>query len=489
MPRLRLASMILAGTLAVPFAATAVGGNDVVEACYNSAAGAPVVEARACRTAEQFVKGFGRACRIAVPAEPCRTVDGRFISQALVDSYAASWGPRALELQRGIDDDVPLANELWVHTHNSFNAEAYSPTLSGLDPNQIYSMTDQMRMGIRAIEIDVHWAPSIDGLPADGGMAPIVCHGTEEVVGPVRVHAGCTIEVHLRVRLAEVRAWLDRPENAGEVVLVYLENQMDDNATAHLRASEAISETLGDLVYRPSGSGCQSLPIDVSRAQIRASGKRVLLTGNCGPGAWTSWVFERGPRWKESSSEEGTDYPDYPACVTAERVPNDYDHNWIRSFEDSTWLSAMLDGGRQATEITPVEARRMVRCGVDMIGFDQLQPYDPRLDAMVWSWAVDEPSVTSANTCAFAGSDGRFRAGDCGAPRLFACVSPLGAWSVEGPAGPWSDGAARCASTGATFAVPKSGYENELLKAAAAGGETWLDYRVLGGAWTPEAAG
>ena len=268
---------------------------------------------------------------------------------------------------------------------------------------------------------------------------------------------------------------------------MYLENQMDDNPTAHLRASEAIATTLGDLVYRPSGSGCESLPFDTSRAQIRAAGKRVLLAGNCGPGAWTSWVFERGARWKESSSPEGADYPDYPACDADERVPNDYDHNWIRHWEDSTWLSAMVDGGRHAAEIVPEEARRMVRCGVDMIGFDQLLPFDPKLDAVVWSWATNEPSA--AGPCAYGGADGRFRAGDCGAPRPFVCVSGTGAWIVAGPSGPWSDGPARCAGAGGSFAVPKTGYENELLKAAAGGAEGWLDYRVLGSTWTPEAAG
>jgi len=119
-----------------------------------------------------------------------------------------------------------------------------------------------------------------------------------------------------------------------------------------------------------------------------------------------------------------------------------------------------------------------------MIGFDQLQPFDPRLDAVVWSWAVNEPSA--AGSCAFAGADGRFRAGDCGAPRPFACVSVTGVWSVAGPAGSWLDGAARCSATGASFAVPKSGYQNELLKTAAGGAEVWLDYRAVGGAWTPD---
>jgi hypothetical protein len=146
----------------------------------------------------------------------------------------------------------------------------------------------------------------------------------------------------------------------------------------------------------------------------------------------------------------------------------------------------MLDGSRQAASIPALEARRMVRCGVDMIGFDQLQPFDPRLKAVVWSWAVNEPSVAGA--CAFEGGDGRFRSGDCGTPRPFACAV-AGAWIVAGPAGSWDEGAARCAAAGGSFSVPKSGYENELLKAAAGGGEVWLDYRAVGSTWTPEAAG
>jgi hypothetical protein len=483
--RVRFASCVATVVLAAALPAGALGGNDLVEACYASPAGSlPGAEARACRTAEQFVKGFGRACRFGLDPETCVTVDGRLISPALVDAYENTWTPRALALQRGIDDAEPLVNELWVHTHNSFNAEAYSPTVSGLDPNQIYALTDQLRMGIRAIEIDVHWAPSVDGLPADGGMAPIVCHGEVMAAGPARIHAGCTIEVHLRVRLAEVRAWLDRPENADEVLMIYLENNMDGDPLAHQRASEAISATIGDLVYRPSGSGCSPLPMEMSRTEIRASGKRVILTGNCGPGAWTSWVFERGPRWIESSS--GGDYPDFPACVASERIPNDYDAKWIRFWEDSTWLSAMVDGSRYASELGAVEARRMARCGVDMIGFDQLQPFDPRLDAVVWSWAPNEPG---AGECADLGADARFHAGDCGASRSYSCVNGAGTWSVAGPAGAWSDGAAACSVAGATFSVPKNGYQNEQLKAAAGGTEVWLDYRLVGGSWSPETSG
>lgn len=482
--RIRTVCLVLAALLAASSLASAQSGADVYEACYASPAGAlPVAEARGCRTAEQVINGLGRTCRVALDPATCETVDGRLVDPALVDSYENTWAPRALALQRGLDDDLPLQEELWAHTHNSFNSEAYPPTLSGLDPNQTYSITDQLRMGIRAIEIDLHWAPSLDGLPEDGGKAPIACHATTEVVGSIPVHVGCTIESHMRVRLAEVRDWMDA--NPDEIVLLYLENQLDDDPLAHQRATEALEQTLGSLVYRPAGTGCQPLPMDTTRAQIGASGARVILTGNCGPGAWTSWVFERGPRWDESSSPEGVDYPDFPACIAAERAPNDYANNWIRWFEDHTWLSAMLDGGRYAAQIPAEEAARMVRCGVNMPGFDRLVPFDPRLEAIVWSWAPNEPSATAAGLCAATNAEGRFRAAGCETEQHhFACVAPDGTWSVEGPAGLWSDGAATCAAASATFSVPRTGFEGALLDAAAGGTTAWLAYHVTGSSWT-----
>lgn len=155
-PRWLALTLVGAFALLAAGAALATDGGDVVEECYEQAGGVPQAGIRACRAAQGFVFQTGRACRMATTPENCEMVDGRFINPDLVDTYEGSWVPRALALQRDIDDEVALKRELWVHTHNSFNAEAYLPTLSGLDPNQIYSITDQMRMGVRAIEIDVH---------------------------------------------------------------------------------------------------------------------------------------------------------------------------------------------------------------------------------------------------------------------------------------------------------------------------------------------
>ncbi|MCT9872628.1 hypothetical protein, partial [Paenarthrobacter aurescens] len=79
--------------------------------------------------------------------------------EARLTELESSWVGRALRLQLDLDEREPMLNSLWPHTHNSFNSSVYSPTVSSLDPNQRWSIIDQLRMGIRAIELDLHPSP------------------------------------------------------------------------------------------------------------------------------------------------------------------------------------------------------------------------------------------------------------------------------------------------------------------------------------------
>ena len=129
----------------------------------------------------------------------------------------------------------------------------------------------------------------------------------------------------------------------------------------------------------------------------------------------------------------------------------------------------------------------MVGCGVNLIGFDQLTPTDPRLAALVWSWAKDEPAA--AGNCAYQGGDGRFHAGDCGAPLQFACADASSGWHVTAATGPQSAGAASCSAEfpGSTFGVPPNGLRNQLIVEAKGSPSTavWLNYASVNGTWTP----
>lgn len=460
-------------------AAPAPSGPDLVAACHEQMSQVPAPGDGFCRGLEQLARDGAQLCRFArptpgTPEEVCSTFDGRVYSEAATAEFEASWVHRALTLQGHIDDAVPLADALIPATHNSFNAASEPPTLSGLDHNQVASLTDQLRMGMRGIELDVHWSTSVDGEPTDQMRAPVVCHAEPVDVSVTTVHAGCTNERHLRDALAEVRTWLDAEANRDEFLLLYLENALDDDPAAHAAAAAAIEATIGDLVLRPSSS-CETLPVGTSKRDISTAGGRVLIVGNCGPGAWGSWVHERGvgTTWDEDKSADGDDF----VCP-----PGGYGDGFQRIYEDSTWLSATVEptGAGSSGEITAAETRAMVTCGLNLFGFDQLVPADPRLEALIWSWAPGQPA---AGTSALRGADGRFRAADPAEAHPYVCRNGAGAWHVTAAAGPHGQGDAECAAEapGFVFAMPATARQNAAL---VTGDDVWIDYAVVDEEWT-----
>lgn len=451
---------------------------------------------KACRSLQALEAAAAARCRSPLYAAPdattpeyCGVFDGREVSEAKIAAYEQSWVHRALTLQRGLDEAAPLWEEQFPHTHNSFNASSYYPTLTNQDPNQVYSITDQLRMDIRAIELDLHWVPSPYGSAETHGYWPTLCHGDgEDPTGQgFYVHVGCSVDRPMQDGLAEVASWLKA--NPHEVLLVYLENQLYTggpiaSATqAHDVAASIIKSQLGPMVYQPpalkSGT-CAPMPYDVSRADILAAGKQVLLVGNCGPGAWNQWVFTRGPAWDESGNP--TTYG--AAQCAADEAAREHHTSFRRWYEESPWLEAMTD----ATQVlTAAATAQMVRCGANMIGFDQLQPFDGRLAAMVWSWAQDQPTADGGN-CARQGSDGRFYVNDCSQRLPFACQDSSLDWHVTKAVGRWRDGSKVCAREfpGSSYGVPANGYRNAQLAGASGGRSVWLNYSRSGSTWTAD---
>jgi hypothetical protein len=313
----------------------------------------------------------------------------------------------------------------------------------------------------------------------------VVCHArpTSEL------NAGCTYERLLDQELKPVGDWLRQETHRGDVVLLYLEDHLDQSA-AFDAAAKAINDTIGDLVYKPppAGPGCPLLPLERHRADVLATGKQVVIMSGCGAGstsAWKSTVFDDSVR-----SEEGNPrFAGYPACTSPSVAIGDYGTKLVRFFEDSTFLSAAVAQGDPGHRLTVDEIRDMVRCGVNLFGLDQLDPSDPRLEAMVWSWAPNEPVTTDLGMCAFDGSDGRFYSAKCDGTRMrFACVDSSGAWFITAQYGKQSDGSSACQVElpGSTFAVPGSGnHAQRLIAAKKAAGVTdvWVAYSVVNGAW------
>lgn len=393
-------------------------------------------------------------CAVAVPAS----------------ASAEGWERAALGLQYELASDVPLRNAPWVGTHNSFNSVAeMGPALSPLDSNQKLPIADQLRLGIRSLELDVHWFPSA----RTGGFAPVVCHATGE-------HGGCSVEKTLAEVLSEIQGWLR--ENPDQVLLLYLEDHLDGQ-DGHDAAAAVLEQELGSAIHRPpAGGDCAPTPLDLTRDQVRSTGAQVVIVSDCGSGsAWPAQV------WSFADHEETRPrgYQDFPDCgPDFDRAT--YDNEMVRYFEDSTQLTAggsVVGASTRDDGITPATAAAMARCGVDLLGLDQLTHGDLRLGALVWSWAPGEPR---SGDCAVQRADARWEARACSGRRQAACRADDGSWLLTPRAELRSNAARACASESAAFAAPRTGYEGQLLRVAMEGAgatEAWLGLTRTADSW------
>jgi hypothetical protein len=411
-----------------------------------------------CRRAMYAGVGDPDSC----PALPA----GRRVSQAAIVQYEGSWLHRTLAFQHSLADDVPLLDAPWVGTHNSFNDPNEHPTLSHTDSNQQLSLGDQLRADVRSLELDVHWIPS----PRAGGMAAVLCHGQGQ-------YAGCTTERLLSERLPEVVTWLDGHRD--QVLLLYLQDEIYE-AAGYDATVDLLVRQLGARIYRPvapAGGGCATLPLDLSREDVLRAGAQVVAVSSCGGLAPVAFDWPGAVRFE-----------DRPHSFGAVGCQNDgadvpYSTRLVRMYEDSTWLTASAErtGASRADDgLSPQTAAKMLACGVDLFGFDQLLPDDGRLAALAWSWASEEPRASGS--CAAMRPDGRWEATGCSSRRPVACRSGAGVWSVlkaKRSRGKSSAGSP-CTAAGLQFAAPRTAFENGRLAAAAGGRTVLLGLRKAG---------
>jgi hypothetical protein len=438
-----------------------------------------------CIVLNKATDAVGAECRrIRLPDSLCVLPLAHKVTQAATDAYLQSWVHGTAKFQYELGNSLPLRDAQWIGTHNSFNNLADgglldSLTVSHLDSNQQLSLTQQLDIDVRAIELDLHYIPRLELL---GSKAVTVCHGQP----PSSANLGCTTEPLFTKLLPTIASWLNAPSHGNQVIMLYLEDEMND-AKAYASTVATLEKVLrrpdgSSLIYHPNtaqraANGCTPLPLGVSRADIAASGSQVILVGSCAPG-WSTDVFDWNDTHVESGSTPG--YQPYPTC-DATYGASVYAAKLVRYFEDTTLVSALLNPTTPPANpnaLTPIKVQSMTNCGVNLFGLDQLLPEDGRIQGTLWSWAPDEPKA-GAGGCTLQGADSRWVAAPCADVHPAACQATDGTWSVTPTAVAFDDATAACAALGSTFALPRAGDQNSALHAVAdASGGAWLNYRI-----------
>lgn len=284
---------------------------------------------------------------------------------ASVSDYKNSWEYKALQLQSKIDQDAPFGKASFITTHNSYNAGVYSQNGSYIDPNQKISIYDQLEIGVRSIELDVHYTFSSTGFwPWEWKFfqALKLSHAN----GDVGTHPN---DRFFKQGLDEIKTWLEK--NRDQVLLIYIEDHMEGQ---YEKAINELNQTIGSYVYKPNG--CQNLPMDLTKNKVLKAGKQVLIIGgNCKTNSWANYAY----KGIFSSTESLINFKPFPICMAGNKDAKYLQSKLVRIYEDSTKLSAIF--GNPGPRIKVNDALEMAKAGIAAIGLDQIIPFDPRLKA------------------------------------------------------------------------------------------------------------
>lgn len=372
-----------------------------------------------------------------------------------VDDFNQSWLGETLQFQRDIAISTPLADSSMFGTHNSYNSKKYQAFDRYIDPNQQISILDQLRMGSRFVELDVHWTAKFESF----AKRLLLCHsGIGVDLG--EIHLGCGLrDRYLDEGLKEIRTFLDDPKNAGEVVILYFEDHMEGQ---YDRFYKTLNNTLGNKIYR--SNGCQEIPSTLTPEQVLSAGKQIVII------------------------KDNADHRDESSCESHANIENTV-YTWFggikRDYEDTTTV-AELFGDPKFIESSE-EVKSLFESGTNLIAFDQLEIDDHRLAGAAWSWDTNQPNDWQGQDCAEQGPNGRWGDASCQLALPYAC-NDGNQWKIAGN-GTWQGGNSACDSLSGnyTFSAPTNAVDNIKLKNAKQGNDNvWLNVNDLAqeGEWS-----
>lgn len=406
-----------------------------------------------------------------------------------IESFQASWTYWALLNQRNqLAFDVPLGRVMHLGGHNSYNnhADGY------IAPNQTYSITDQLRAGMRVVDLDVHAGPGVLT-----GTTPELCHGNSD-------HGGCTRTDRMFFNaIKEVRNWLRASGNQNEVIVILVEDYIDSDER----------EQMGDIIFafqlfldRPNGIGVftnddylhfnQTVLGHTQASDYRLPSQAELLSGIATTDGQPARVIiatqkESYPPYSISQGELDlrgfgsliTQFEPYPVCEVADRPIDPEGDKFAQVFGNRVPLI-----GGDLAEITETDLKNLAKCNANLINVDGLlattsdSTSADELKGAIWSWTADDRG-NGGNAALMSGSTARWSSRNTTESHPYVCRLPDGSWGITSGTGAWLDGFDTCRrefGNGAEFSVPVNGNQNFRLDAVNTGNsDLWLNYNDI----------
>ncbi|KAL3660834.1 hypothetical protein V7S43_014236 [Phytophthora oleae] len=412
------------------------------------------------------------------------------------------WVARAITYQRNLSFAETLCYAEIPATHNSvitqargygnrdqlFNAKLNASKSDSFmrTSNQFLSLTDQLDLGVRFLELDVHYfASSLRNAHCsefgitfvnDAASALVSSLGSvldasgedstvqwgSELVGCLPSLSGIRADeqrLH-NDSLAEIATWLsDHPE---ELIVIYTEIGDEVSTYSQIDALlELYTRTFGDVLFSPSnlddaGGDWNSFTLE----ELISQGKQVILVATPEANDQMFYMRELCAGWADvpssTTGSTGTFFGDTMNAGTLVRAFKSVLHYATLTEDALSGGSVELDTASEPGHVNASSLPVFVDAGVNVLAPDGLD--GAIMATMVWSWAENEPDVATATAVQLSAADGRwYGVADASSISHVACVSSSSrtTWTIVTQGSSCSDGYA----TGA----PRLAVENSAL--------------------------
>ena len=372
------------------------------------------------------------------------------------------WMSNAVRLQARLARTLPFCFTCMFGTHNS--AITLADGYGNLDPsyqalfkyvkwasrdfsnailrtnNQWLSITDQMNLGVRMVEIDTHWVGGVLRVAHCGGLhvgplntlvkalntiAKLIGHHIRwdtETMGcdPSLSSIPALLQRPLKEALQEVADWMADPANEDELVVLFFDDQPDLSkwGVVGKLKDELLSVFPQEMIFSqidlfengnqwPTGS------------EMVLSGKRLVLVSASDYGDdMAPIIFPRGSQvcqWVEPSLQSVAAAPECVLKWQKGAVSELFKGSIVRvstcELEYGPLNCEFVWKGGNAPFFDEASIPGVVNCGVNVPSPDLLTP--SRAASAVWTWAAGHPYIGGGDCAVISSTDGRWRTMPC----------------------------------------------------------------------------
>lgn len=336
----------------------------------------------------------------------------------------------ATRTQSALSIEYSFCHHQSIGTHNSAISSAYgfgtedsfiSTILSASHiqfrsirtNSHFLSITDQLNMGVRHVELDIHWFNSQHHISHCGFTVPILNY-LFRIVDKLMYYAhidfdsetiGCRPSFNgisageqplAQTIVEEIANWLNEPRNRNEFVILYLDTSSNVN-TLNITQSlvEIFESAMGDMIVRSDDSTNRDILRRGSMRTLAKQGKRVMIVSRREFKTHKGLVFAKSEdttcSWNEPQIALFFDPIrhsfDESACFLAwKKNPSKIKYTRLMTnqlmygFANSLFVPAASNG----INIMGKNIHQLMECGANTLGTDLLT-YD-HIMSSIWTW-------------------------------------------------------------------------------------------------------